>query len=44
LGKYYFYFWSIEGICEKYDFENKKWNIFEDYFNVIKKNNLENTK
>ena len=33
---------SIEGICERYDFGNKKWNIFDSYFTVIKKNNLDN--
>ena len=33
---------SIEGICERYDFGNKKWNIFDSYLTVIKKNNLDN--
>ncbi len=33
---------SVEGVCERYDFATKKWNMFDSYFTVIKKNNLDN--
>ena len=32
---------SVEGVCERYDFATKKWNMFDSYLTVIKNNNLD---